>query len=76
MTVMNKNEFESLNALYSTVVTSINDSGLTHEDVRAVLVRITVELFLKEYSMEQFITTMANVYQFEKNFTPELKEMH
>jgi hypothetical protein len=73
---MNKNEFESLNALYNTVVKSINDSGLGHEDVRAVLVRITVELFLKEYSIEQFITTMANVYQFEKNFTPELKEMH
>lgn len=73
---LTKEEFERLNALYNKMVTSINDSDLEPENVRAVLARITVELFLKDYSVEEFIHTMAGVFMFERNFIPDQKEMH
>jgi hypothetical protein len=69
-------EFERLNALYNQMVTAINDSDLDPENVRAVLARITVELFLNDYSVEEFVRAMAGVFMFERNFIPDQKEMH
>ena len=69
-------EFERLNALYNQMVTAINDSDLDPENVRAVLARITVELFLHDFSVEEFVRTMAGVFMFERNFIPDQKEMH
>jgi hypothetical protein len=69
-------EYERLNALYNVMVTAINDSELDAENVRAVLARITVELFLHDFSVEEFVRTMTGVFLFEKNFIPDQKEMH
>jgi hypothetical protein len=68
-------EIKSLDKLHNEVVALITQSGLDFQGARAVMSRLTVEMFLND-SFDDFMDTMAGIYKIEKLYLFDQKEMH